>query len=523
MKIRVRRTGVGMKYRTKLMLFFLLSVCIVILSSLYAYLSSSIIMQDTDEMLEKNMELSAAYSRLEKVQNDLELYLSTNSSDSLIAFYGDSTALSKNADTLLSEVSYTDRGVKIKNVANMLDDYLQKAENAIEEKRGRNISAYTAMYEETVRESDEITVYMEEIMSRDVIDSSGKYEEISARQKRLSLVNNTLIGFTICFVIGLIVLFSFEVTKPIARLAGYAGRIARGDFDLTIPSDRTSGEIQTLYQVFGSMVRSIRDYVNQLEEKRRLERTLNEEKLSNLRMKNTLRESELLALQSQVNPHFIFNTINIGAKIAMLQGDRTTCTYLENAADIFRYNLNGLDTNATLREEIANVVSYMYLLQTRFSDLIRFDLEADRDDAELMEFAVPRMTLQPLIENAYIHGISSREEGGTVGLKVWKRDGFARIEVSDNGRGLSQEKIDSILNGGLPGEGPDERPAGTAHPSGIGHTTGIGLDNVLRRLRIFFETEDVMRIGRADGITRFTLVLPLGGKKEREDVPGADR
>lgn len=507
----------GMKYRTKLMLFFLLSVSIVILSSLYAYLSSRIIMRDTDEMLEKNLELSEAYSRLQKVQSDLELYLSTSSSDSLIAFYSDSTALARNSDTLLSEVSYTDRGIKIKNAANMLADYLQKADSAIEEKRGRNISAYTAIYEETVKECDAVTVYMEEIMSRDVIDSSGKYEEISARQRQLSMVNNILIAFTVLFAIGMIVLFSFEVTKPIARLAGYARRIADGDFDLTIPPDRTSGEIQTLYRVFGSMVVSIKEYVNQIEEKRRLERTLNEEKLTNLRMKNALRESELLALQSQVNPHFIFNTINIGAKIAMLQGDRTTCEYLENAADIFRYNLNGLDTNAALSEEISNVVSYMYLLQTRFSDLIRFTLDVDRNDAELMECTLPRMTLQPLVENAYIHGISSREEGGTIGLKVRKTDGTARIEVSDNGRGLSEEKIRSILGGGQPGEGADERAAGA------GHTTGIGLDNVLRRLRIYFDRNDVMQIERAGGVTKFTLILPLRHEKEKEHVPGSDR
>ena len=506
-----------MKYRTKLILFFLLSTSIVILSSLYLYLSSQIIMWNTNEMLEKNLELSEAYSRLQEVQNDLELYLSTSSSDSLIAFYGDSTALNKSSDTLLSNISYSERGMKIKNAANMLHDYLNNANDAIEKKRGRNITAYTAIYEETVTECDDITNYMEEIMSRDVISNSSQFGKISVQQQKFSIINNILIVFTVLFVIGMIALFSFEVTKPITTLAGYARRIASGDFNIKIPQDQTSQEMQTLYHVFGSMVVNIKEYVNQIQEKRRLEQTLSEEKLTNLRMKNALRESELKALQSQVNPHFIFNTINIGSKIAMLQGDHTTCRYLENAADIFRYNLNGLDTAATLEEEVSNVVSYMYLLQTRFSDMIRFKLVIDRSDKELMGCTLPRMTLQPLIENAYIHGIGCREEGGTIGLKVEKRDGMAWIEVSDDGCGISEEKIHEILSGSFQDESTDERST-----TG-GHTTGLGLDNVLQRLRIYFNKTDVMSIKRAGGMTRFTLILPLRHEKGWVHVSSTDR
>lgn len=232
-------------------------------------------------------------------------------------------------------------------------------------------------------------------------------------------------------------------------------------------------------------------------------------------MKNALRESELLALQSQVNPHFIFNTINIGAKIAMLQGDKTTCTYLENAADIFRYNLNGLDSNATLKQEIENVVSYMYLLQVRFSDMVDFSLEADKTDSELMGLLVPRMTLQPIVENAYIHGISEMEEGGKIRLRAWRKENLAYVEVSDNGRGISPEKIESILNG-------SQKRTAESDPRKRGHTTGIGLDNVLKRLRLFFDRRDVMWIECSGGLTKFTLVFPINSEKGDGYVPGTD-
>jgi sensor histidine kinase YesM len=199
----------------------------------------------------------------------------------------------------------------------------------------------------------------------------------------------------------------------------------------------------------------------------------------------------------------------------MLQGDETTCTYLENAADIFRYNLNGLDSNATLREEIDNVVSYMYLLKTRFSDRIQFNLEIDDADYKLLGFVVPRMILQPIVENAYIHGIGEIEEGGLIRLTAKRDDQYVYLTVSDNGKGISQEKITAILNGE-----PEE--FAEAKPRQRGHTTGIGVDNVMKRLRLFFGKHDVMRIECTGGETRFTFLLPIEKEKGEEHVSCAD-
>lgn len=491
----------NMKFRTKLIVFFLISVLIIMLASIYTFISSQNVMRDTSEMFRKNLELTGAYNRLSKIQNDVEMYLSTSSSDSLLAFYSDNSAISENAEKLLAEATYTPRGVKLKNVANMIMDYMTKAEAAINAKRGRNVYAYTTAYEATVKESNDITVYMEEIMSQDIINSAEKYQEISAKQQQATVFNNCFIAAVMVYVIFMIILFSFEITKPITKLASYASEISKGNFDIEISPAKSSWEINMLFSVFRSMAVNIKDYVNELQEKRKLEHKLNEQKVNNLKMKNALHESELMALQSQVNPHFIFNTINIGAKIAMLNGDETTCTYLENAADIFRYNLNGLDTNATLEEEISNVVSYIYLLQTRFGDRVRFSLEMDKNDRELLRFVVPRMTLQPIVENAYIHGIGEMEDGGIIRLIATHDDKHVFITVADNGKGISQEKIDDIFY-------KSTEDFSSVKPVQKGHTTGIGVENVLKRLRLYFCESNVMQIECSGGETRFKFILP---------------
>lgn len=495
----------GAKFRTKLQIFFLLAIIVVLLASVYMYFSLQILIQDTTEMYEKTMELTSIYKQLGYIQNEIETYLSTNSSDSLIAFYDYMNEIKSLADSLLKNVTYTPDGIKSKNAGNMILNYLDHSEKAIVAKRGRDIEGYTFYYDLTVKENNDIMRYIEEIMSKELINTSNSYVAVSKRIQFATKFNNSLIVGVIIFVTVMILSFSFQITKPITKLASYAKRVSGGDFDIEVHSD-SRDEIGILYNAFNRMVASIKRYIGEIQEKARLEKSLNEQKLNNLKMKNALRESELLALQSQINPHFIFNTINIGAKIAMLEGDKKTCTYLENAADIFRYNLKGLDSNVALREEIENVRSYVYLLQTRFGDSVNFRMEFCDDETSL-DIIVPRMILQPIIENAYIHGISELEDGGVIILKVACDSERVYVYIMDNGKGMSQDKIDELL-----GDTPDDLEVNSVLSVKKGHTTGIGVDNVIKRLRLYYNRYDVIDIKCENGLTKVIFKLPR--KKE---------
>lgn len=494
----------GVKFRTKLIVFFLFVVVIVILSSIFTYFSLQIIIKDTTEMYEKTMKLTAIYRQMGSIQHEIESYLSTNSSDNLIAFYNYMDNIKEHADSLLTDVTYTPKGIKSKNTGHMIMNYLNHAEKAMIAKRGRDIDDYTAYYALTVEENNEIMRYIEEIMSGELIETSDSYSVISKRIQFFMTFNNILIAAIMIFITVMIISFSFQVTKPITNLAAYAKRVSTGDFDVDIQS-LAGGEIGILYKAFNTMVSNIKRYIDEIKEKARLEASLNEQLVNNLKMKNALRESELLALQSQINPHFIFNTINIGAKIAMLEGDKKTCAYLENAADIFRYNLKGLDSSVSLKEEIDNVRAYIYLLQTRFGDSVNFKLDFG-EDASALDIIVPRMILQPIVENAYIHGISEIEKGGMIILKVSSDTDYVRIYIMDNGKGISSDKINELL-----GDTLDDDYHMNQSPK-KGHTTGIGVDNVIKRLRLFYNRNDVVDIKREDGFTKIIFKLPRGEK-----------
>jgi nitrogen fixation/metabolism regulation signal transduction histidine kinase len=230
------------------------------------YFSLQIIIKDTTVMYEKTMQLTAMYRQLSSIQQEVQFYLSTNSSDSLIAFYDYMNEIKSLADSLIENINYSPEGIKSANAANMIISYLDNAEKAIMAKRGRDIDGYTTYYALTVKENNDIMRYIEEIMSGELISTSDNYAAISKRMQFATTFNNILIICVIIFVSAMIISFSFQITKPITKLASYAKRVSVGDFDVEVQSV-TGGEIGVLYNAFNLMVVSIKEYINEIQEK----------------------------------------------------------------------------------------------------------------------------------------------------------------------------------------------------------------------------------------------------------------
>jgi sensor histidine kinase YesM len=206
---------------------------------------------------------------------------------------------------------------------------------------------------------------------------------------------------------------------------------------------------------------------------------------------------ELRALQSQVNPHFLFNTLNMVAKTALIEGAEQTRELMETVADLLRYSLRDIDRPVTLGEEVGQVQRYMTIQGQRFRERTRFVLEPDET---ALDCPMPCLTLQPLVENALIHGIGRREAGGTVRLAVQRQGARLLITVSDDGEGISAERLAALNQGAaLQAEG-----AG-------GHTTGLGIYNVRRRLELFYDGDAELIVTSTPGAgTTITLNLPAG-------------
>ena len=258
-------------------------------------------------------------------------------------------------------------------------------------------------------------------------------------------------------------------------------------------------EIGIVTKAFNQMVVSIRQYIERLRQSMEIQQSLKEKELM---MEAHLKDAQLKYLQAQINPHFLFNTLNAGAQLAMMEEADRTYDYVQNVAEFFRYNVKKGNETVTVREEIELVDNYIYILNVRFSGEIHYKKQIDEG---VLSVRMPGMILQPIVENCINHGIREMEGRGKIWLSVYQEDDFVCISVKDNGRGISTENIEKILNGSYRQE---------KHP---GSSNGIGMDNVIARLKLYSEMDDVMSIyseGKDMG-TEFVIYL----KKKEEGEP----
>lgn len=197
-----------------------------------------------------------------------------------------------------------------------------------------------------------------------------------------------------------------------------------------------------------------------------------------LMMENHLKDAQLKYLQAQINPHFLFNTLNAGAQLAMMEGADKTYTYVQNVADFFRYNIKSME-EVTLEDELVQVKHYIYILNVRFSGDIHFNMDVENSCKSV---SMPGMILQPIVENSVNYGISDIDWQAKIEISATREDEYVWLSIRDNGIGMEQKKIDQIMSGQLK---EDEI---------FSDSNGVGLNNVIQRLRMFYNKEDVIEI-----------------------------
>lgn len=232
----------------------------------------------------------------------------------------------------------------------------------------------------------------------------------------------------------------------------------------------------------------------------------------NAELLESLRAMELQALQAQVNPHFLFNTLATIAAQAQAEGAAATADLVGAVARLLRYSLRRIGQVVTVAEEVRHVRDYLRIQEARFGDRIAFHVDVPE---ALHPVRIPILTLQPLVENAIIHGLDAAERG-----RVWvrgRREGpRAVLEVRDDGVGIPPERLATLFE-----PDPPDAPGGARGTPGPGsaperaHVTGLGLKNVHKRLQYYFGEAYGLRVTSRPGAgTAATVVLPAG-----EEVP----
>ena len=493
--------------RKKMLIYSLLIIFISIITSFYTINNSGHVINNFDSMFVSNVHLTELSNTLENIDKELLNYLSTENSDSLDLYIKNSDVLRSDSYNMM-KLTYNNSQLMLTDIGNMIIRYLNEADAAIKAKRGRNINECNIRYNRAKVISNNIDFYIKQLNFNQFSETAQKYTFMSGKIKTLQFINFAIIFLNLLFNIFIILWFTSKISVPIVSLARSAEEISKGNFDVENVNVNTEDEIKVMADAFNTMKDNIKTYIEEVKSQAEMETKLMDEKVQNLKMKSMLKTAEIQALQSQINPHFLFNTLNAGVQLAMMEDAEKTGIFLEKMSNLFRYNLRKIGTPVTLMEEINNLYTYIYILETRFGDLIKFTFDINIQD-QANDILMPAMIIQPLIENACIHGVGEMEEGGEIELSVNKYGNIIEVIVADNGKGMTGETLKNIMN--LNNDTEKPKSFGKS-----GHTTGIGLDNVHKRLNVFYEREDILSIeSQINKGTKIILRLPLtiGGEE----------
>lgn len=282
------------------------------------------------------------------------------------------------------------------------------------------------------------------------------------------------------FVMFLTKILSNALVSPAVLLAQCARKIAKNDFTGEDPSVENRDEMGELVRAFNKMKRSTKGYIDTLKENHRMSELLHREESERVEMEKQLSGARLELLKSQINPHFLFNTLNMIACMAKLEEAVTTERMISSMSSLFRYNLKTSEQIVTLARELKVVQDYMYIQQMRFGSRILYscDLKVDAEQA-----MIPAFTLQPVVENAMVHGLSKKEQGGRVHVRIWEQGNRLVISVADTGLGMSEERLAEVT------EAMKERRTSRI---------GIGLGNIYKRIHMMYKQGE-FRIASIEG------------------------
>lgn len=217
---------------------------------------------------------------------------------------------------------------------------------------------------------------------------------------------------------------------------------------------------------------------------KRLEQMIEERTAQRLEEENASYEKEILlkqanlaTLQSQINPHFLYNTLECIRGMALLEEKEEIADIVWSLSRFFRYSISGKSNIVTLQDELDNVCHYARIQNYRFRNRFAFHIE---EDAALMGTMLPKLTLQPVVENAILHGLQNTLEGGAVQIRIRKIGSDVSIVISDNGCGMTPDQLAALSYRVLHGE---------TEKGDEGQHTGIGMHNVDRRLKLYFGPE----------------------------------
>lgn len=480
--------------RTKLIFFFVFTIFLLGMFAILLMQNNNRSIDQYNNLLNRFFLLNDIYVKTNQVNSAILAYvLNPDPEHELLQhIHTQAEELRAYQQQLPDQIENDFNHLLVKNYYNMIDSYLEQGDLTLTSLQLKEQSNYYTHLSRGNQISGFIQSSTLNLINSELSNYHSFYLNIQMRNDYWQKVGiyAFISVMLLCLIFSLWI--SDGITKPIQALSNAARQISRGQFDIVIPIMKTRDEMQFLMETFSGMCTNIRNLIQEMQEKSELDRLL--------------KKMELRSLQNQMHPHFLFNMLNMVTKMAYMEGAGKTSELIQSIAALLRYRLKEMNHEVPLHDEVQIVREYFFIQKMRFGNRIQF---IENIDERLLHYVVPSLTLQPLVENAFSHGVESMESGAEIELSIYKYGHRIIVEIRDNGVGMSQDHIHKVMR--EPDPGPYRDPLLQAD------SNGIGMRNVLRRLQIYYQEKDVMEIDSQCGAgTTVRLLLPysIPGKEE---------
>jgi two-component system sensor histidine kinase YesM len=324
-----------------------------------------------------------------------------------------------------------------------------------------------------------VSELLQDFIVREIESAAAENQRIKTRAIIISIGELAVIIFATFFSVFVRISVAKSVDRSIGSLASLSSSIAEGNLDARAELPHVQ-ELETLTEDLNTMADKIKTLIDE-----------------NVREQRKLQKSEMKALQAQITPHFLYNTLDSIVWLAEGNQNEQVISITRAFSDFFRISLNRGDEWVRVKDEFKHIESYLTIQKIRYRDILDYSIEYEQ---EMERKTMLKLLLQPLVENALYHGIKNKRGRGTISVRGWRENGLLCFSVTDNGIGMTGEQLSSV-KGQLAGM-PTLKIAETENRI-------YGLYNVTKRLELYYNRIDLLDIQSVyrEG-TRVTLLVP---------------
>ena len=343
--------------------------------------------------------------------------------------------------------------------------------------------------------SAQVSEQLQDFIVREIESAAAANRRITARAIIIGVVELGVITFAILFSIFVQMSVSKSVDRSIRSLVELSGSIAEGNLDARAEVSRVQ-ELEDLTEDLNTMAVKIKTLIDE-----------------NIQEQRNLQKSEMKALQAQITPHFLYNTMDSIVWLAEGHRNEEVISITRAFSDFFRISLNRGNEWVRVQDEFKHIENYLTIQKIRYRDILDYSVEYEQEMERKMML---KLLLQPLVENALYHGIKNKRSRGVITVRGWHDGDFLRFSVEDDGIGMTEEQLASVKEQltSAPAYSAERTMANPGdYPDGAGQKSGAariyGLYNVAKRLELYYNRVGLLDITSVyrEG-SRVTLLIP---------------